>query len=370
MNKMKNITTLLLLCLSLTAVAQKKITISFDNDLPAGELGQANANYKDYLIQNLITYKIDTLKAANGKISIPNNTTDITPFAVARMQPRQALIFYVEPKKDFTLKISEPTFVIKATTGSISQEEYIRFLKEQEILQKESQLVQTNLSKVENQDSMRTRLTYLQMQMNAKFIEFINYQKDNNLGAYMIFDVANSNQQMAAADLQGLYNKLNDSGKKTHFGQLVAQRVNRLTAMDLGTIAPDFTLNDQNGKKVKLSTMRGQYVLVDFWASWCGPCVREIPNLKTAYKEYHSKGFEILSVSIDRKKEQWLQALEKYEMPWAQVIDHEEEAEKITQTLYYVPSIPRTILLDKTGKVIGKDFRGTTLEDKLKEIFQ
>lgn len=367
---MKKITTILLICFSLSTTAQKKITISFDQDLQPGQTTPANANYKDYLIQNLITYKIDTLKAVNGKISIPNNTTDITPYAVARMQPRQALIFYTEPNKDFSLTLSEPNFVIKSSKGSISQEEYTRFLKEQEVIQTESQVIQGNMSKAENQDSLRNRLTYLQMQANAKFVEFINYQKDNNLGAYMVYDVANKNQKMASKDLQALYDKLNESGKNTHFGKLVAQRVNRLTAMDLGKMAPDFTLLDKNGKEHSLSSLKGKYVLVDFWASWCGPCVREIPNLKTAYKKYQSKGFEIMSVSIDRKKGQWLKALEKHNMPWTNVIDHEENAKKITQTLYYVPTIPRTILLDKTGKVIGKDFRGNALELKLEEIFK
>lgn len=366
---MKKIITLLLICCSIATSAQKRITISIEQDVQPGQTTPANANYKDYLIQNLITYKIDTLKVVNGKISIPNNTTDITPFAVARMQPRQALIFYTEANKDFSLTLSEPSFVIKSSKGSISQEEYTRFLKEQEVIQTESQTIQSSINKVQNQDSMRNRLTYLQMQANAKFVEFLNYQKDNNLGAYMVYDVANKNQRMSSEDLQSLYNNLNEIGKKTHFGKLVAQRVNRLTAMDLGKIAPDFTLLDKNGKKHSLSSLKGKYVLVDFWASWCGPCVREIPNLKTAYKKYQSKGFEIMSVSIDRKKEQWLKALEKHNMPWTNVIDHDDNSKKITQTLYYVPTIPRTILLDKTGKVIGKDFRGNTLELKLEEIF-
>lgn len=375
---MKKIVPFLFLIIGLTSCfinkrtppTPKNITLTFEQDATDAQKNTKSANYEEYLIQNLINFKIDTLKVVDGKVSIPNNTTDITPFAVARIQPRQALIFFVEPKKDFELKLSETQFTIKSVEGSISQNEYTAFLNEQEKIQKESQLAQGAINKVKNKDSLRNRVTYLQMQMNAKFIDFLNYQKDNNLGAYMIYDVANKNQRMAANDVLGLFNKLDENGKKTHFGKEVSKRIKRLTAMDIGSEAPDFTLLDKNGKKHTLSSLRDKYVLVDFWASWCGPCVKEIPHLKTAYKKYKSKGFEIMSVSIDRKKEQWYKALNKYDMPWISVIDYEKMEDKVTQKLYYVPTIPRTILLDKKGIVIGKDFRGPALEHKLAELFK
>ena len=367
---MKKAITLLFLVLSTTVWSQKKITISFDKDIPAGQKQPNGYNFDTYLLQNLITYKIDTLTVVNGKISISNKTKTITPYAVARMKPRQAVIVFVEPKSDFRITLSEPQLAIKSSKGSKSQADYLKFMQEQGVIQKQTQIAQGAMPKVKNKDSLRNRIKFLQMKMNQKYIEFVNYQQDNNLGAYIVFDVANKNQKIPAADLKGLFDKLAPKGKKSYFGKQIENRIKRLTAMDVGNTAPDFTLMDKNGKKHTLSSLRGKYVLVDFWASWCGPCVREIPHLKVAYQKYHDKGFEIMSVSIDRKRGQWLKALEKYKMPWISVVDNQDVAKKITQTLYYVPTIPRTILLDKKGKVIGKDFRGVTLENTLAELFK
>jgi len=364
---MKKIITLVLLLSSATTWAQT-ITINIDKSL-ASQQKLSGYDLDTYLIQNLITYKIDTLIVKKGKITIPNTTKIITPFALARVQPRQALIFYVEPNKNFSLDVIEPNLAIKSSKGSQPQTDYISFLRKQENFQKQSQLIQKNIATAKNKDSLRERITYYQMQMNAQYIEFINEQKDNNLGAYMIYDIANKNQRMGAKDLKGLYDKLSKKGKATHFGKQVGNRMNRLTAMDVGSMAPTFTLKDAQGKSHSLESLRGKYVLLDFWASWCGPCVKEIPHLKKAYETYHKKGFEILSVSIDRKKNQWLKAVDRYKMPWISVIDNAKNEEKITQTLYYVPSIPRTVLLDTKGKVIGKDFRGAALEQQLSKIF-
>jgi thiol-disulfide isomerase/thioredoxin len=366
---MKNFTLLLLLTVSFCATAQN-ITIHTDMSMLNKQKKPSTHNFEKYLIQNLKTYKIDTLLVKNGSFSIPNNTTTITPFAVARMQPRQALIFFVEPKKDFSLTLFEPSFVIKSSKGSQSQNDYLAFMKKQGAIQQESQAAQGTMAQVTNKDSLRNRVKYLQMQMNAQFIEFINEQKDNNMGAYMVFDVANKNQRISANDLSNLFGKLSEKGKNTFYGKQVSQRVVKLTSMNVGSTAPDFTLKDSKGKKHTLKSLRGKYVLLDFWASWCGPCVREIPHLKKAYKEYHDKGFEIMSVSIDRKKGQWLKAVDKYKMPWVSVIDHEKVSDKITQRLYHVPTIPRTVLLDKNGVVVGKDFRGAALENKLQELFK
>lgn len=367
---MKKIITLLLLALSISAVAEKRITIQFNKDIPAGQKEPTGHNFKKYLLQNLITYKIDTLEVVNGKISIPNKTETITPYAVARFQPRQALIIFVEPNSNFNITLSEPQLSIKSSSGSKSQKEYSQFMEDQGAIQKEAQLAQGAVSKSKNQDSVRNRVKYLQMTMNQKYIEFLNYQQDNNMGAYMVFDVANKNQRIPTKDLKGLYDKLSLKGKKTHFGKQIESRLKRLTAMDIGTEAPDFTLLDEKGKKYTLSDLRGKYVLVDFWASWCGPCVKEIPHLKVAYQKYHDKGFEIMSVSIDRKREQWIRALNKYKMPWISIVDNEDNAKKITQTLYYVPSIPTTFLIDKKGIVIGKNYRGAALEHKLAELLK
>jgi len=140
------------------------------------------------------------------------------------------------------------------------------------------------------------------------------------------------------------------------------------TILDNGKVAPDFTLNDTKGKPVTLSSLRGKIVLLDFWASWCGPCRRENPNVKKLYSKYKSKGFEVIGVSLDRKRAPWLAAIQKDELPWIHVSDVKGWKCAPAQ-LYKVRSIPATFLLDKEGRIIAKGLRGPMLEQKLKEIF-
>jgi peroxiredoxin len=136
----------------------------------------------------------------------------------------------------------------------------------------------------------------------------------------------------------------------------------------IGGEAPDFTMNDLDGKPRKLSEFKGKVMLVDFWASWCGPCRRENPNVLKAYAKYHEKGFDVLGVSLDKTKESWLAAIEKDGLIWHHVSDlkgWQNEAAK----LYGVTSIPHTVLLDKEGKIIARNLRGEALDAKLAEIF-
>jgi peroxiredoxin len=135
-----------------------------------------------------------------------------------------------------------------------------------------------------------------------------------------------------------------------------------------GQVAPDFTLNDVNDKPVALSSFRGKVVLLDFWASWCGPCRKENPNVVAAYNKFHSKGLEILGVSLDDNKSNWQQAIAKDGLTWTHVSDLEGWQSKAAQ-LYGVQSIPANFLLDKDGKIIAKDLRGEMLEQKLNTLF-
>lgn len=135
-----------------------------------------------------------------------------------------------------------------------------------------------------------------------------------------------------------------------------------------GEVAPDFTQNTPDGKAMALSSLRGKVVLVDFWASWCGPCRRENPNVVKLYEKYKSKGFDILGVSLDRTKEPWLQAIAKDNLTWNHVSDLKGWQNEVAQ-MYRVSSIPATVLLDAEGRIIARNLRGVQLEQKLMSIF-
>jgi peroxiredoxin len=137
--------------------------------------------------------------------------------------------------------------------------------------------------------------------------------------------------------------------------------VSKMLATTSGQEAPEINLPTPDGKELALSSFRGKIVLVDFWASWCGPCRKEMPNVVKAYAKFKDKGFEIYGVSLDQDKARWLEAIQKDGITWPQVSDlkyWECEAAK----LYAVEGIPYTVLLDKEGKIIAKNLRGADLE--------
>lgn len=171
-------------------------------------------------------------------------------------------------------------------------------------------------------------------------------------------------------DLKPLYDALTPAVKSTEAGKALGERMPKLKAVALGAIAPEFAEADTSGKIINLSSFRGQYVLIDFWASWCGPCRRENPNVVKAYNHYKGQKFTILGVSLDKPnaKEKWLAAIHKDGLTWNHVSDLKFWDSKAAG-LYAVRGIPQNFLIDPNGKIIAKNLRGDDLEDKLAEIF-
>jgi peroxiredoxin len=149
--------------------------------------------------------------------------------------------------------------------------------------------------------------------------------------------------------------------------QQLKRKVISTKRIALGAEAPAFSAPDTEGNLVTLENWKGKYVLVDFWASWCGPCRIENPNLARLYEKFQGKGFDILSVSIDESKERWLKAIEKDRLIWTNLSELDGYASPVA-SLYNVTSIPNSFLLDPQGKIIGKNLKGKDLEQKLKEL--
>jgi thiol-disulfide isomerase/thioredoxin len=144
---------------------------------------------------------------------------------------------------------------------------------------------------------------------------------------------------------------------------------NKARMFDPGKEAKDIVMNDADGKEIKLSSLKGQYVLVDFWASWCGPCRKENPNVVKLYEKYKDKGFTVYSVSLDNNKEKWLEAIKKDNLAWTNHVSELKGWQTSVLGDYGVNAIPFTVLIDKDGKIVQAHLRGPALESKLKEIF-
>lgn len=164
-----------------------------------------------------------------------------------------------------------------------------------------------------------------------------------------------------------LYAQLSEKVKKSFYGKEIKAALDLDAKTGLGKAAPDFTQPDTLGRAMSLHGFKGKYVLIDFWASWCVPCRKENPNVVKAYQKYHDKGFEILGVSLDSKKDAWLKAIAVDGLTWQHVSDLKGWA-NAAATDYGVKSVPANYLLDRDGKIIAKGLRGEFLDKKLAEL--
>jgi peroxiredoxin len=322
--------------------------------------------------------KASEIDVVNGKFTITGSLADPSPAFLSLTKDYKADSLQV---KEFILDEGTITISIKEKLsdaiikGSKAYDDMMRYTTEQspynaelnEINEKAQQQVMAGISpdsinalyRIPFKDATRSLLRFQK--------RFIISHPDAFVSLLLIPDIANASYNFFEAD--SLFKLLSAKNKSYPTAKMVKEFIDAQIKVSVGASAPLFSMADTSGKTISLSSIKGKYVLLDFWAAWCAPCREENPNVVQAYKTFKNKGFTVLGVSLDRSREDWMKAIHKDNLTWQHVSDL-RQWENSAAVLYGVTGIPHNFLIDPRGKIIARDLRGPELTDKLNEIFR
>jgi peroxiredoxin len=373
---MKNIW--MMVCgLSLMAVACNNATQGDDNNLASGTLelsGQIagmDTGRLEFLYPVADSSKTDTVEVKGGKFKYTMELKEPTNmiFRVAGTRGEE-VAFFADPGKVTVTGYKDSMWTSKVK-GGITQTLFVKTDETiREIMKPAENLGEAYNAAQQSQninEIMRIQNDFNKLQDSAKSYatNFIYTNRNSVLAAY--YSLVYLNEPGKETLIKEIYDTLTPAVKKSFFGGKLGEMVDAMSKVAVGTMAPDFTQNDAKGNPITLSSLRGKYILIDFWASWCGPCRQENPNIVNAYNKFKDKGFDILGVSLDQDKAAWEKAIVDDKLAWLQVSDLKYWENQAAQT-YGIRSIPASFLLDKEGKIIARDLRGPALEAKLAEL--
>ena len=351
-----------------------------------GKVGSLNSPVRAYLFYQLGANKIiDSADIIQGSFKFTGSVMDPSQALLVIDHKGLGSAFLDEKSLDgLSLYLEKGTFAVVSTTDSIAKAQitgstvndgYKKLMadltpiiaKAKQMKAEESAVPAAQQNTEEFQNAQDIKHKALAAQQTAIFEKFIKENPNNYMSLIVLSSLGPSPDYVV---LDGLFNSLSQNIKDTEQGKSIRKGIDGLKSTSLGAVAPDFTQNDVNDKPVTLSSFRGKYVLLDFWASWCGPCRQENPNVVKEFNKFKTKNFTIIGVSLDKAdgKAAWLAAIKNDGLNWTQVSDLSFWSNQVA-VLYAVQSIPHNFLIDPTGKIIAKDLRGNDLDNKLSEIF-
>jgi len=287
-------------------------------------------------------------------------------FTFDKEKPQEAKVIGTK-NNDLMTSYNEEASKIQKEIMDFQQQNQMKFMEAQ---QKGDQATMQSIS----DEMMNLQNKYVDQNKN-----FISTNKDSYISLLLLTQLAMSDA-LTTEEIKNYYNAFDTSIKETKKGKEFADNLKKIEENEkehtakqekvaIGKKAPDFTANTPEGKAESLHKNLGKVTLVDFWASWCGPCRKENPNVVALYNKYKAQGFKVIGVSLDKEKENWVKAIADDKLDWLQVSNLKYWDDEIAKE-YAIDAIPATVLLDANGTIVAKNLRGTELETKVAELLK
>jgi thiol-disulfide isomerase/thioredoxin len=290
-------------------------------------------------------------------------------------EPSLVSLNFVDSKKKALLFLDNGNLTINGdindvqklkVDGSASQKDFEAFQDTfNPLFSKYSQINQQANTNNGMTDSMRIQSARIYTSIQEKIDIFLRDHHSSAVSPFLLLVTAQLNEDMNV--LEKRLASLDPGVQQNFFGKYIKNMIDDSRVGAVGAPATDFTQNDVNGQAVSLSSFKGKYVLIDFWASWCGPCRMENPNVVNVYEQFKNKNFTVLGVSLDRAKEPWIKAIADDKLAWTQVSDLKYWSNEVA-VKYRVQGIPQNFLVGPDGKIVAKNLRGEALKAKLCEL--
>ncbi len=332
---------------------------------------------------------VDTVKIENGKFEIKGKVTEPS-FHTLQIEGAQGKIPFILENGDITVVVNKDTIQKSKISGTYNNDEYVKFNEDITKIQKPLMDFQTaNMQKMQTAqqtkdtatiNGLMKEYTKIQTEIGAtsksKYEEYAKTHPKAFISVLIIEGMSND-PSVDSKKIETMYNSLEESLKNSKHGKAIKTKLASLKTPSVGaTAAPaapaakwrtDFSAPNTEGKTISLKESLGKVTIVDFWASWCGPCRHENPNVVAIYNELHSKGLNIIGVSLDQDPVKWKEAIAKDKLIWTQVSNLKGWEDPIAKQ-YKVESIPATFILDQSGNVVAQDLRGDELKAKIIEL--
>jgi thiol-disulfide isomerase/thioredoxin len=315
---------------------------------------------------------VDSVVIHDGKFEFKGKT-DSAYIAVLMAANRPYAIFFVE-NGNINIEISEDNYSNTAK-GTKLNDLLVSYNQSVEPVQNKMRELEQYADSQERTEELVREVTEkneaLSKEIRQISLDFLDKNPGTLFSAFMLLRIIGG--ETDGELIQSSYDKLEEQVKNSVLGKIIKQEIEKAKIKEIAVDEPfrDMTMQTPDEKEISISDYagKGKYVLLDFWASWCGPCRTENPNIVALYKDYKDKGFEIVGVSLDNKKDAWLKGIEDDGITWPQMSDLKGwNSEAVLK--YKVGGIPYTVLLDKEGKVIATNLKGEALKDKIKTLIQ